>query len=320
LNTDFDQWSSLRTEKLDDTRGLVGLNHVLGTAVGAPGHFVSYVTVYDLCGDSRPLVHYNPWVEVPEHGRWSYRYRGASHTLDHLLFPSTLFDTTGISYCSGSFGPYTWNGKLIEGGMPFRWRMKGYGKRRFHVGEGYSDHLPVRARLVRGPYACVRDSAPNAVLETGASTPGGFEQSLDGWISCGPFSVTRDSTVTVSGRFSMRVSGGAQTKNGCAARVVTGLSMVNAPRSVAVSVSIRGEGKLSVRIRSGTGKWRYYNGPSFTPSNSARYLQVSIPRWKKVSLPVTLDMPGSPDLEIELRAGKEAPFDFRIDEVRVTGR
>ncbi|MBN1131010.1 MAG: hypothetical protein JXA71_18625, partial [Chitinispirillaceae bacterium] len=320
LNTDFDQWSRLRTEKLDDTRGEVGLNHVLGTVTGQPERFIAYVTTHDLCGNGLPLAHYNPWVEVPERMRWSYRYRGAPHTLDHLLLAATLFDTAGFSYCCGTFRPFTWDGKLLEKDAPQRWKMKGYGKRRFHAGVGYSDHLPVRALLVRGAWACVNDSSPHRGAEPIASLPGGFEQSLDGWISCGPFSVEQDSTASASGRCCLRVSGCAQLKNGCAARVITSLPLVNASRSVTVSFSLRGEGKFSIRLRSGNGAWRYYNGPSFTPSNSARYLPVSIPRWKKVSLPFTLDMPGSPDLEIELRAGKGAAFDFRVDDVRVEGR
>jgi hypothetical protein len=197
--------------------------------------------------------------------------------------------------------------------------MKGYGKRRFHVGEGYSDHLPVRARLVRKGYAC----APAATPARKAPLPvtGGFEASFDGWLGCnGGFVLSRDTSAAFAGRASLRISGPAAVKNGCAARAVLERGALNAGRRQTIGIAIRGSGKLSVRIRSGTGKWRYYNGPSFTPSNSARYLQVAIPRWKVISLPFTSDMPGSQEMEIEVSAVKEAQFEFSIDEVKVINK
>jgi endonuclease/exonuclease/phosphatase family metal-dependent hydrolase len=315
FNSDYDQWSRTRTEKLDDSRGRTGINHVLHTINEVEGRFVSYVSKQDLCNGSCPFCHYDPWLDRPEESRFSAKYRGAPQTLDHILLPAALFDSQGLSYCENSFEAFTANGKLLRDGAPYRWQMKGFGKRRFHAGEGYSDHLPVRARLVRKGYACV----PAATDLHKAKLPvmGGFEASFDGWLGCnGAIVLSRDTAAAFAGRSCLRISGPAVAKNGCAARAILERGALNAGRRQTIGFAIRGSGKLSVRIRSGTGKWRYFNGPSFTPSNSARYLQVDIPRWKVVSLPFTSDMPGSPDLEVELRAGKEAPFDFSIDEVK----
>jgi endonuclease/exonuclease/phosphatase family metal-dependent hydrolase len=318
LNTGYDQWNTLRTEKLDDTRGRVGLNHELGTVIGGPGGFVAYVGPGDLCAGTGGLHHYDPWSEVPEECRWSLKFRGAPQTLDHILLSQALFDSAGFSYCIGSFAPFTWGGALLRDGVPYRWQMKGYGKRRFHQGEGYSDHLPVRARLYRGPFTCA-PAKPRESLrrQHPPVSAGGFEHSLDGWMSCGAMAVTRDTAGAFAGRACMRVRGAAAAKNGCAARAVLERIALNAGRRLTIGFAIRGSGRLSVRVRSGTGKWRYYNGPSFTPSNSARYLPAAFGAWKRVTLHFTDDMPGSKDIEVELRAGKEAAFDFWIDEVRI---
>ena len=69
--------------------------------------------------------------------------------------------------------------------------------------------------------------------------------------------------------------------------------------------------------RSGKGRWRYYNGPPFAPSGSARYLPVSLPSWRHIVLPITYDRLSSPDLTVEIRAGKGAPFCFYLDNVAV---
>ena len=183
------------------------------------GRFVSYVSKQDLCMGACPKGHYDLWLDRPENGRWSARYRGAPQTLDHILLPAALFDSRGLSYCDNSFEAFTANGKLLRDGAPLRWQMKGYGKRRFHVGEGYSDHLPVRARLVRKGYAC----APAATPAHKAPLPetGGFEASFDGWLGCNSGIVlSRDTAAAFAGRASLRISGPAAVKNGCAARAV----------------------------------------------------------------------------------------------------
>jgi hypothetical protein len=294
----------------------VGINHMLHTINEVDGRFVSYVSKQDLCGGACPFCHYDLWLDRPEQSRWSARYRGAAQTLDHILLPAALFDSHGLSYCENSFEAFTASGKLLRNGEPYRWQMKGFGKRRFHVGEGYSDHLPVSARLVRKGYACAPAVMP--LHKAKQPVPGGFEASFDGWLGCnGGIVLSRDTAAAFAGRASLRMYGPAVAKNGCAARAILERCALNVGRKQTIGFAIKGSGKLSIRIRSGSGKWRYYNGQSFAPSNSARYLPVDVPRWKVVSLPFTSDMPGSPDLEVELRAGKEAPFDFSIDEIKV---
>jgi endonuclease/exonuclease/phosphatase family metal-dependent hydrolase len=318
FNEGYDCWNTLHTEKLDDTKGRTGINHELGTIIGEPGRFAAYVMPQDFCSGTIKRGHFDPWVDVPEPKRWSLIFRGAPQTLDHILMPAAMFDSAGFSYGDKSFEPFTWNGALLRDGAPFRWQMKWSGKRRFHAGAGYSDHLPVRTVLYRRPYSCTARPPAAAPRPVAHDFKGGFEESLEGWMACGKgFSVTRDSLGAFAGRFCLHMQRPADEKNDCAARVVLDRGAINAERRMTVSFAIRGSGKLSVRLRSGNGTWRYYNGPSFTPANSARYLPVALPAWKTVSLPFTSDMPGSPDFEIELRAGKEAAFDFWVDEVKI---
>jgi hypothetical protein len=292
------------------------LNHVLKT-VRRQGSGFEYVGQAAIAAiDSS--YHFDLWLDLPEERRASYYHRGQKGTLDHILLPHALFDSAGWSYLNNSFTPFTWNGKLLRNGEPLRWQMKGWGKRRFHVGEGYSDHLPLRMALVRKPFICTASgAAANAIRRPSvASKRGGFESSTEGWVGCGKgIAVVRDSTVAAAGRFSLRLAGAAPLKNTCAGHVVMERDPVNRGRSLTVSFDIKGSGNLSVRIRAGNGKWRYYNGETFTPSGSPRYLPVRFKTWKRVSLLFTSDNPSARDIEIEFRAGKGAPFRLHIDNV-----
>jgi hypothetical protein len=264
------------------------------------------------------IMHYDLWLELPEEQRWSLKYHEMLRTPDHFLLPPAMFDSSGISYLDKSFEVFTWNGALLRNGEPFRWQMSRFGKRRFHQGEGYSDHFPVRACFTKKTFAAAGgtiDSVRTQKVQRAVTAEGGFEKSMEGWLTCGKvLSVVRDST---SGRHSLRIKGDAPEKNCCAARTILRREILNRPRWGKITFDLRGSGKLSLRIRSGKGRWRYYNGPDFTPSGSARYQPVRFTSWKHIVLSFSYDKLASPDLAIELRAGKGMPFCFYLDNVEV---
>jgi endonuclease/exonuclease/phosphatase family metal-dependent hydrolase len=86
------------------------------------------------------LVLYDPWFELPEGARGSYRYGRTWETFDHILLSPGLFDGKGFSYRPGSFSVQRDSFLLTEKGTPRKW--EGFKSR-----GGYSDHLPLRMKL-----------------------------------------------------------------------------------------------------------------------------------------------------------------------------
>ncbi|MFW6244403.1 MAG: endonuclease/exonuclease/phosphatase family protein [Fibrobacterota bacterium] len=311
LNSNYDESVSFHTAGLNDTRWETGINHVLGTTLNkAEYQTVRFVHKHDLsqCAD----CHYNLWLELPESKRMSYVYRGSFQTLDNILLPVSLFDSTGFSYLDGSFGTFTCRGQLIRNGIPYRWQMRYRGKERIHTGRGYSDHLPIRASFVRAPYRMKRRRSSDPDYSSG---PGDFETGTEGWIcSDSRFSVSRDSTISRSGRYSLKVSG----MHGKANKTAAEIRIPDAADRKTLSIWMKGFGKVSLRIRrSPRHRWLYYNGPGFTESGSARYLQWESREWKRVRLELPRDGKGSEDLYVEIRSGKEEQLSLWIDGVKL---
>ena len=155
FNEDYDECETFRTTGLDDTRGVTGLNNVLGTVSSAPGKFVVYRRKIDVAS-STGIALFDPWLELPEARRLTTVYKGRPETPDHILLPPSMFDTTGISYVDNSFAPFTWNGRLTKDGAPFRWQMR-FTKSGPH---------PYRRRIF-GPSAGGRKAVPEAVPVAG---------------------------------------------------------------------------------------------------------------------------------------------------------
>jgi hypothetical protein len=288
---------------------------------GGPVNFSSYVIKQEMAGDDS-IMHYDLWLELPEEQRWSMKYHEMLRTPDHFLLPPAMFDSTGISYLDKSFEVFSWNGALLRNNEPFRWQMRGFGKRRFHSGEGYSDHLPIGAKFTKKRFTAAGDTTaatPSSHrAQSTAADQGGFEKSIEGWLTCGStLTAARDSIMSASGRYCLRIKGDAPEKNCCAARTMLRREILNRPRWEKITFDLRGSGKLSLRIRSGKGRWRYYNGPDFTLSGSARYQTVRFTSWEHIVLSFSYDKLASPDLAIELRAGKGMPFWFYLDNVEV---
>lgn len=134
LNSNYNEFETFRNnKKLNDTEGYTGINHILNTVSDN-----DLVTKNKLLKSQNLL--FNLWLELPKEARFSETYKGGANTPDNIIIPKALFDGKNISYKMDSFGVlkkdyFFKNGKII------RWKMKD----KKHIGEGYSDHLPVYA-------------------------------------------------------------------------------------------------------------------------------------------------------------------------------
>lgn len=127
----------LKSRKLNDTEGVTGINHILGT-VDEEGNPITYAVL-----KNTQASRYNLWYDLDKEKRWSHQFRGHGEGLDNIIIPHTLADGIGIEYVEGSFERYSPD-YLFEKGKIYRWQQsRRYPKH--HLGEGYSDHLPVFA-------------------------------------------------------------------------------------------------------------------------------------------------------------------------------
>ena len=341
LNSGHDEFATFHTAGFNDTKGRTGINHALKTAVPGPRPYSPYRFVCQgemaACAD----CHYNPWLGIAEGERRSYVFRGANQAIDHILLPPSMFDTLGFSYMRGSFEAFTWDGRLLKDGVPYRWQMVFRGKQKYHTGNGYSDHLPVRAKFVRasplyrdtssvyGDDAPPTDGSPEASTQTPAYADncdnvdpalvrGDFAVTVDGWMSGdGRFTVARDPRFKRTGTHSLRISGMHDSENKTAARARLQTAMFAQSRPQSLTMYIRGSGNLSVRIRRPEGSWECYNAPGFTKSKSARYNAWKSDSWTNLKFPLPEGASPNDDVQIELRAGKGEPFSVWIDMVRL---
>jgi hypothetical protein len=320
FNENYNEGETFQTAGFDNTRGVCGVNHVLGTARSRPDRSMDYVCEEELVRCSG-VCHYDLWLELDEAARGSHRYRGRWETPDHILLPAALYDSAGISYRDNSFEVVTLGGRLLRGGEPYRWQMRYRGKEKYHRGEGYSDHLPIRARFVRSPFVPGTSSvAPRAAADNDESLNTlGFESGVEGWIGVERgVDVSRDTSGPRSGRYCLRVEGevGARNATVAMARLARRLLPREAPKSV--SLWVKGRGTVSLRLRqAGGGKWRYFNAPTFASSKSARYQHAEWPSWTELSLRAAGAVSPGTDMDLEIRAKKQTTLRLWLDAVAV---
>jgi hypothetical protein len=60
--------------------------------------------------------------------------------------------------------------------------------------------------------------------------------------------------------------------------------------------------------------WIYFNAPKYKGTKSARYREVNYTDWTKVRLNLN-KLENNNQIEIEIRAGKNSPFDFEFTEM-----
>ncbi len=137
FNSDYEEYIRFkRKRKHNDTDGITGINHILGTINQRDSSLrLNYIK------DS----FYNLWYDTEAENRYTYIYRGKKEALDSILISQSLLNNKDISYVSKSISnfnkEYLFKKKNIN-----RWEIS-RAKIRKHRGKGYSDHLPAIARF-----------------------------------------------------------------------------------------------------------------------------------------------------------------------------
>ncbi|MDT8339299.1 MAG: endonuclease/exonuclease/phosphatase family protein [Sulfurimonas sp.] len=137
FNSDYEEYIKFkRKRKHNDTDGVTGINHILGTInQKESASKVKYAKE----------SFYNLWYDTESENRYTYIYRGKKEVLDNILISQPLLNEQDISYIHGSISnfskEYLFKKKNIN-----RWEIS-RAKVRKHKGKGYSDHLPVIAKF-----------------------------------------------------------------------------------------------------------------------------------------------------------------------------
>ncbi|HIO90496.1 MAG TPA: endonuclease [Campylobacterales bacterium] len=93
LNSNYNESSTLKHDKkLNNTRGKTGINTILQS------------------NNNTQYGHFNPWFELDNYDRYSFKFRGSKQTPDHILLPPYLFDNKNISYIKNSFSTFKYKG------------------------------------------------------------------------------------------------------------------------------------------------------------------------------------------------------------------
>jgi len=264
----------------------ISINDMMHTTYAADDGTIAYVTERST-GAGEGMRHFSPWLELDVARRWSYVYDHTPRTPDHFLLPASMFDATGVSYVDNTFEVFTWEGRLLREGMPFRWQQRHTREGRVHEGVGYSDHLPLLLRIARGPFRLVREA------DTGSY----------GW------SRGHNAVRLARENDGVRVTAGPLTKNVCAARAYVDVRGAVAEEGSRLCLRLRGRGTMMIRIRAPGEKWYYYSGEHFARGRSGRYRPFSEQQWRRI----VLGLRGRPGpREVELRAGKNELFDIRL--------
>jgi endonuclease/exonuclease/phosphatase family metal-dependent hydrolase len=291
-----------------------GINDHLQTAHHNSTGSISFLDKTDMVEGTEG--HLDLWIELPPESRMSEMYKGINQTIDHILVPSSLFNKDGFSYVDNSFDTFSWNGKLLQGNTPFRWQFRKTGKRKEHLGEGYSDHLPVIARFCHGPFR--KSIATRNYVQMPTETPSAKNElskpahySSLNWTACNNAVKLESDSIHTKGQKSLHVQCDAPVSNISVARI-TSRDTVSF-----LTFGLKGSGKISFRIRLEGKDWIYYNAPEYQKAKSARYADVTYSDWHKIQLPVQKEKHDDSPIEIEIRAGKSSPFDFRLKEIKL---
>jgi endonuclease/exonuclease/phosphatase family metal-dependent hydrolase len=140
FNSHYEEYRSfVRSRKHNDTEGITGINHILKT-IDSDQNPMTYTS---LKSDNDAL--YNLWYELPEDQRWSHQFKQYKEGLDNIIISPALADGKGLEYVPGSFAKFEAPYLFYKGKM-YRWQQsRKYPKH--HLGEGYSDHLPISAKI-----------------------------------------------------------------------------------------------------------------------------------------------------------------------------
>jgi len=139
FNSNYNEYKTIRNSgRLNNTDGITGINHLLRTIKDS-----KMVNENILTKQAANEYLYNLWLEVRKTKRWSYNFLGEKERPDNIIVSKGLYDDKGISYSDNSFNKFQPD-YLFKGKAVYRWQMAKSGRDK-HLGEGYSDHLPIFA-------------------------------------------------------------------------------------------------------------------------------------------------------------------------------
>ncbi len=142
FNSNYDEYLIFKHSKeLNDSYNITGINQVLNTT------FDQQYVLKENIHQYKQKVHYNLWLELPYHKRYSYIYKNEHNTPDNIILSKGLFDDKNIAYINDSFKAFTPK-YLIQNNKINRWEIKN----KTHKGIGYSDHLPIIASFSTASY------------------------------------------------------------------------------------------------------------------------------------------------------------------------
>lgn len=137
FNSDYEENVKFkRKRKHNDTDGITGINHILGTI-----NQQESAAKAKYAKDS----FYNLWYDTEKENRYTYIYRGKKEVLDNILVSQSLLNGQGISYIHGSISNFD-KEYLFKKNSINRWEIS-RAKVPKHKGKGYSDHLSVTAKF-----------------------------------------------------------------------------------------------------------------------------------------------------------------------------
>lgn len=137
FNSDYEEHIRFaRQRNLNDTDGKTGINHVLGTI-----HQQERALDVKIAKSG----FYNLWYDTDEEERYSYIFKGKKEAMDNILISQPLLEGKEIAYVKGSISNFS-KEYLLKKNAINRWEIS-RAKVQKHKGKGYSDHLPIVAKV-----------------------------------------------------------------------------------------------------------------------------------------------------------------------------
>ncbi len=134
LNSNYNELETFKYSKFNNTYGITGVNHILKTSINE--EFIKKSEILKASENS----HYNLWLDLNYHDRFSYKYKNEKETPDNIIVPKAMFDNEKINYVNNSFNVFKTE-YLIKNGKINRWQISNAK----HKNSGFSDHLPIYA-------------------------------------------------------------------------------------------------------------------------------------------------------------------------------
>ena len=146
FNSNYNEYEIFQdSSSLNDTVSTTGINHILRTIKGS-----EMVNERILMEQATNEYLYNLWLEINKSRRWSCNFFGKKNSLDSIIVSKGLYDNKGISYVDNSFDKFDPD-YLFKKNAVYRWQITENGRGK-HLGEGYSDHLPIFAYFSTEPF------------------------------------------------------------------------------------------------------------------------------------------------------------------------